>query len=236
MGKIKNTGQISGAVANLVFVNRNTKTYVRSKPDSIKQSKATKTAAGIFGQISQLDSRYRKELMALLRLHPDNQYAFRHRSCFSRMAVRYKENRKEKVSLLKGDPKSMEGFDFNQQMPWVSACRFFPEFHLLPEGKLQVSIPELELGTHIKTGKPVSKAVLQLFCIAANPDIPAGIRLLSDIRMELNPKTEASEWLIPDIPEQQLIFVIGQLKLYEWKHQAYKLTDTSAVYLWGKKK
>ncbi|MDC8026141.1 hypothetical protein NBY09_08190 [Elizabethkingia anophelis] len=153
MGNINNKAQISGAVGNVVFVSNGHKTIVRTKPGKVKQSKSTKAAAGFFGQISRQDSRYRKALLELLQLNTDTTYAYRHRASFGRVAVRYKENETEYMSLLKGSPQAMEGFDFNMQSPWLSLCRFFLKFDLSAQGDLRIKIPDVELGIQIKNDK-----------------------------------------------------------------------------------
>ncbi|WP_254081567.1 hypothetical protein [Elizabethkingia anophelis] len=240
MGNINNKAQISGAVGNVVFVSNGHKTIVRTKPGKVKQSKSTKAAAGFFGQISRQDSRYRKALLELLQLNTDTTYAYRHRASFGRVAVRYKENETEYMSLLKGNPQAMEGFDFNMQSPWLSLCRFFLKFDLSAQGDLRVKIPDVELGIQIKNDKKTTKATLRFSCISLNPDQDSytDIHLLSDISIDLHPQIPVSfpEWIISDVPKNELVFIIAQLTRYQKIHQSEKIINSSSAYLWGGKR
>ncbi|CAI9679156.1 hypothetical protein ACT4QJ_10235 [Elizabethkingia anophelis] len=240
MGNINNKAQISGAVGNVVFVSNGHKTIVRTKPGKVKQSKSTKAAAGFFGQISRQDSRYRKALLELLQLNTDTTYAYRHRASFGRVAVRYKENETEYMSLLKGSPQAMEGFDFNMQSPWLSLCRFFLKFDLSAQGDLRVKIPDVELGIQIKNDKKTTKATLRFSCISLNPDQDSytDIHLLSDISIDLHPQIPVSfpEWIISDVPKNELVFIIAQLTRYQKIHQSEKIINSSSAYLWGGKR
>ncbi|WP_407517878.1 hypothetical protein [Elizabethkingia anophelis] len=240
MGNINNKAQISGAVGNVVFVSNGHKTIVRTKPGKVKQSKSTKAAAGFFGQISRQDSRYRKALLELLQLNTDTTYAYRHRASFGRVAVRYKENETEYMSLLKGSPQAMEGFDFNMQSPWLSLCRFFLKFDLSAQGDLRVKIPDVELGIQIKNDKKTTKATLRFSCISLNPDQDSDIdiHLLSDISIDLHPQIPVSfpEWIISDVPKNELVFIIAQLNRYQKIHQSEKIINSSSAYLWGGKR
>ncbi|HFK5529253.1 TPA: hypothetical protein ACGZ99_003328 [Elizabethkingia anophelis] len=237
MGNINNKAQISGVVGNVVFVNNGHKNIVRTRPEKVKQSKNTKTAAGFFGQISKQDSRYRKALLQLLQLNTDTTYAYRHRASFGRVAVRYKENETEYMSLLKGNPQAMEGFDFNMQSPWLSLCRFFLKFNLSAQGDLRVKIPDIELGAQIKSDKKTTKATLRFSCISVNPDQNSDthIHLLSDISINLHPQIPVffPEWIISDIPKNELVFIIAQLTIYQ---QSEKIINSSSSYLWGGKR
>ncbi|MCW2462562.1 hypothetical protein [Elizabethkingia anophelis] len=237
MGNINNKAQISGVVGNVVFVNNGHKNIVCTRPGKVKQSKNTKTAAGFFGQISKQDSRYRKALLQLLQLNTDTTYAYRHRASFGRVAVRYKENETEYMSLLKGNPQAMEGFDFNMQSPWLSLCRFFLKFNLSAQGDLRVKIPDIELGTQIKSDKKTTKATLRFSCISVNPDQNSDthIHLLSDISINLHPQIPVffPEWIISDIPKNELVFIIAQLTIYQ---QSEKIINSSSAYLWGGKR
>ncbi|WP_236617517.1 hypothetical protein [Elizabethkingia anophelis] len=240
MGNINNKAQISGAVGNVVFVSNGHKTIVRTKPGKVKQSKSTKAAAGFFGQISRQDSRYRKALLELLQLNTDTTYAYRHRASFGRVAVRYKENETEYMSLLKGSPQAMEGFDFNMQSPWLSLCRFFLKFDLSAQGDLRIKIPDVELGIQIKNDKKTTKATLRFSCISLNPDQDSDIdiHLLSDISIDLHPQIPVSfpEWIISDVPKNELVFIIAQLTRYQQSHQSEKIINSSSAYLWGGKR
>ncbi|WP_407476993.1 hypothetical protein [Elizabethkingia anophelis] len=144
------------------------------------------------------------------------------------------------MSLLKGSPQAMEGFDFNMQSPWLSLCRFFLKFDLSAQGDLRVKIPDVELGIQIKNDKKTTKATLRFSCISLNPDQDSDIdiHLLSDISIDLHPQIPVSfpEWIISDVPKNELVFIIAQLTRYQKIHQSEKIINSSSAYLWGGKR
>ena len=62
----------SGRLGNLVFFQVKGKTFVRTWPSEIKQTKATKTSARIFGRASAIGAVIRKQLLPALSLESDN--------------------------------------------------------------------------------------------------------------------------------------------------------------------
>lgn len=62
----------SGRLGNLVFFQAKGKTFVRTWPSEIKQTKATKASAKVFGRASAIGAALRKQLLPALSLEPDN--------------------------------------------------------------------------------------------------------------------------------------------------------------------
>lgn len=62
MARVNKNGNLSGAIGNLVFVNRDGKTHVRSKPKRVNQSTNTRSAATGFGKNSGHDSILREAI------------------------------------------------------------------------------------------------------------------------------------------------------------------------------
>lgn len=242
MGRISKNGFINGSIANLVFVNQGDRNIVRSKPDHVKQSANTKKAAGIFGYVSRQDALYRRRLMFLCGLTTDDRYAYRHRALMCKMAVRHRENSENPVSLLEGNPRMMEHFNFNRHLEWQSVCRFFPDIHLDDSaGVLTISVPELGWNRELKPPPKMTSAKLRFICITALPDeaIHQNVQLLSEFQMDAAPGQRIQETVfsVNGIPEGQLIFVIAEIQLQDGKVSLISpQLRTAGIYLWGGKR
>lgn len=242
MARLSKNGLISGAVANLVFVNQGDRNIIRSKPDTIRQSDNTKKAAKAFGYISRQDALYRRRLMHLCGLTSDDRYAYRHRASMHKMAVRLYEGNESTVSLLEGNPKMLEGFVFNRHTEWQNVCRFFPDIHLdIEAGILTVRIPELVWKRDLKPPKKMIFAKLRFMCIAALPDEAMGknVVLLSEFVIEASIGKHVPEniFSVEGIPEGHQLFVIGEVQFQQAGIQVVSPhLRTAGTYLWGGKR
>ena len=62
MARVNKNGNLSGAIGNLVFVNRDGKTHVRSKPKKVNQYTTIRGAATGFGKNSGHDRILRESI------------------------------------------------------------------------------------------------------------------------------------------------------------------------------
>lgn len=241
MARVNKNGLISGGIAHLVYVNQGDRNILRSKPDQVRQSANTKKAASIFGYISKRDAQYRRKLIQLCKLVTDDRYAYRHRSQFYKMATSHRQTLEGPVSIVEGEPKMMEGFGFNRHTEWQKICRFFPEIQLDEEARtLSITIPELVWNREVKPPKKMSSATLRLICIAALPDQEnyQNIELLQEVDLEIGPGKgiEETHFTLTDIPEGQLLFVIGEIRFQQTRiQQISPLLCAANSYLWGGK-
>ena len=239
MARLSKNGLISGGISNLVFVNQGDRNVVRSKPDQVRQSANTKKAAGIFGYISKRDAQYRRKLMQLCKLVTDDRYAYRHRSQFYKMATSHRHTLEGDVSIVEGNPKLMEGFGFNRHLEWQNTCRFFPQIQLDTEMRsMTITIPKLVWNQELKAPPKTHTAKLRIICIAALPDLEnyQNIELLKEVTLEVYPgkQIEETRFTLTELPEGQLLFVIGEIRFQQSRvQQNGELLTTANSYLWG---
>ncbi|WP_111307869.1 hypothetical protein [Confluentibacter sediminis] len=124
MAKPINDGALSGALGNVVFVNKGRYTYARTKPTKVKQTASTKAAANTFGWVSQQDKKFRFALTQAYTLITDSYYAARHRASMAKAL----NASVPPASLALNMPQALEGFEFNSQVPWTKTCRFYRAF------------------------------------------------------------------------------------------------------------
>ena len=163
-------GTLSGAIGNVVFVNKGDYTYARSKPGKIKQTASTKAAASTFGWISQQDKQFRLALTQAYTLITDSYYAARHRARMAKALNPSLGATTAPTSLALNMPQALEGFEFNSQVLWAKTCRFYIEFTQTNNNTMDCLIPALTLGKNIKPPKAVRSAHLQLQAFMANPN------------------------------------------------------------------
>lgn len=240
MGRIGKNGFISGSVSNLVFVNRDGVNIVRSKPGVVKQSENTKRAAGVFGYVSQRDASYRRALMYSCKLTADKGYAYRHRAAFHRMAVHERTKSEDTVSLLRGNPKLMETFNFNRHLEWQKCCRFFPEVLLDQEtATLTVELPELRWKKEVMPPAGTGTAEIRLMLVAVQPDvINSTVKLLGEWRVQVSVSSPSPADVVEvkEVPGDHLLFLIGEIRFTPFGSPGVSpLSMISSAYLWGGK-
>lgn len=242
MGIVKNKDGISGTVGNLVFYEQGNKLLVRSHPYRVKQTANTKKAASQFGFVSASDRRFRQKLLHRVPLHTDKTYAYRHRTVFGKMCGRETIDEKTVFSFAHGNPKTLEGFDFNLESPWEKRCHFFPEFGVNEAGVFSIHIPALRMGKEIKNHTGAIKAVLDFWLVSAVPPQPnhAQINLLWNESFEVvsgqaHPPVGRE---IPDCPADEWLLVLASCR-YEF-NQSFRLSQNpnkfpqpASTYLWG---
>lgn len=240
MGRIAKNGFISGSVSNLVFVNRDGVNIVRSKPGVVKQSENTKRAASVFGYVSRRDASYRRALMYSCKLISDKGYAFRHRAAFYRMAVRERTETGETVSLLDGNPKLMETFNFNRNLEWQKCCRFFPEVLLDQEtATVTVELPELRWKNEVMPPARTHTAEVRLILVAVQPDVlNSAVKLIGEWKQQATVSSPSAATLLKakEVPGDHLLFLIGEIRFTPFGSPgASPLSMISSAYLWGGK-
>lgn len=238
MGKIKPNGQLSGGVGNVVFVQSGDKTYVRSKPTTVKQSTATKQAASSFGKISAADKVFRQRLLQLLPIATDSKYAYRHRSRFAKMMANDTENTAGANTDTRKTPQAMVGFDFNLACEWHKVCRFFPEYVLDPDNRLTVTLPALVWKRDLKPIEKSKNIALRFYVLAVdmNPETEVPIEICAEFGMDLPAETTSNEmvWTTEPLPTDKLLFVVGLCTMDFNRPDKYgKTGETAACYLWA---
>lgn len=167
MAILKKNGAISGAIGSIIFSESGDKTVLRSKPDGIRQSDRTKSAAKVFGVVSEREKIFRNTMLHKLGIPAMQHFAARHRARIHKTVVH------DEGSLLEGKPRfgspeALAGFDFNPKLPWSSCTNFFPVIHRTAGCGLVVELPELRWREHVKPPRKATGAVLTLTALAAD--------------------------------------------------------------------
>ena len=201
----------------MVFVNLEGRQIVRSKPGKVKQSVNTRRAAGVFGYVSKKDAAYRRALMRIWKFTTDPSYACRHRSALYGMAGSVRVNGTETVSLLQGNPKVMENFNFNSSLQWSRVCAFFPEVVLNEaEEKLIVVLPEVRWKKEIRPPRKMSSARITFLCISVQPaeDDSHIVKLLARWQYDITPHNSlnAKENTVEGVPAGRTIFLLAEIQ------------------------
>lgn len=167
MAILKKNGAISGAIGSIIFSESGDKTVLRSKPDGIRQSGRTKSAAKVFGVVSEREKDFRNTMLHKLGIPAVQYFAARHRARIRKTVVH------DEGSLLEGKPRfgspeALAGFDFNPKLPWSSCTNFFPVIHKTAGCGLVVELPELRWREHVKPQGKATGAVVTLAAIAVD--------------------------------------------------------------------
>ncbi|OYX28815.1 MAG: hypothetical protein B7Z06_00630 [Flavobacteriales bacterium 32-35-8] len=192
MAKPLNNGSLSGAIGNIVFVNKGNHTYARSKPANVKQTASTKAAASTFGWVSQQDKKFRFALAQAYTVITDSYYAARHRASMAKALNATPTT----ASLTVNMPQALEGFEFNSHVPWGKTCHFYIDFTQGNNNTVECLIPALTLGQNIKPPKAVRSAKLQLHAFMVDPNKPnIDLMTISSHELSLQPLKTVPEAL-----------------------------------------
>ena len=79
---------------------------------------------------------------------------------------------------------------------------------------------------------------MRIICIAALPDLEnyQNIELLKEVTLEVYPgkQIEETRFTLTELPEGQLLFVIGEIRFQQSRvQQNAELLTTASSYLWG---
>src|SRR5450432_3690010 len=110
MGKIIEPG-FTGRVGNLIFYNLYGNNYVRTVPDSVKQTKATKARAGVFGIAATMGAVIRSQMAAIIAEPKDNNMQTRLVTVLFQWLLQLK-NQKDSKAIK---PRSLMDFQFIEQ-------------------------------------------------------------------------------------------------------------------------
>lgn len=236
MARISKSGNLSGAVNNLVFVNSGDYQYVRTKPSKVKQSPNTKEASSAFGKISSIDKEFRMHLLQQIPLITDGRYAARHRARMGKaLSAAVRNSHANTISSI-GIPEALAGFSFNAGSPWEKCTNFYPTFEITENREFGCTIPELELGSEIIVVKNVQSVHLRLDAFSINPlEKQMELNLLSTHNTEIirNQTHPAQSWNFNFTDKNCWLLVTATLIFHEISANA-PATRGSSCYLWAK--
>lgn len=153
MGKFDGK-QIIGMVGGLVFKKgRNGKTIIQSGGGPVKQTKATKTASGIFGKASTLSKAIRVDLSVLINGFYDGAMVNR-LNTQNREILEQCYDKDTKQYTFKADSFSrLAGFEFNAKSPLSKNLWVEPQL-TLTGNQLTLSLPAMEINEQLKFPVP----------------------------------------------------------------------------------
>ncbi len=208
MAELKNKGNLSGAIGNIVFVNDGTRSYVRSKPDKVRQSERTKMASKVFGLVSAKEKWLRRYLLQTLGMPALQYLAAKHRARLQKTVVADVEG-----NLQFGTPEALVGFEFNPNLEWSRCTNFFPVVKTDNEEIVEIVLPELKWGQQIKAPKNAKSARLKLCAVAVemNSENPT-IKTVSEVSFSLSryQSADAQIWSFAQ-PNEGWLLVLGSL-------------------------
>lgn len=234
MAKLKKNGHFSGMLNNLVFVDSDERSYVRTKPDRVKQSPQTKTAASTFGFVSTREKSFRLRLLRLLQLPAPQYFAARHRARLQK-TVTSRLGSSTSPTPAFADPVFLTGFDFNPKMEWQRHTNFYTEI-VHEENQIRVSIPDIKWKQQIKPPKNCVSAVLALHAVAADLN-QSSVEFTELAALETtvsgNSAVPAQEWLVSTAGAAGWLLITASLKFKTSGFDLPAKHQFSATYLWA---
>lgn len=236
MAKMKKNGNFSGMLNNIVFVDSDDRSYIRTKPDRVKQSPHTKTAAATFGFVSTREKTFRLRLLRLLQLPAPQYFAARHRARLQKTVTSGLGNTTSPTPSF-ADPVFLTGFDFNPKMEWQRHTNFYAEF-VQEENQIRVSIPEIKWKQQIKPPKNSVSGVLALHAFSTNLN-QSSVELTELAALEFtvsgNSAVPAQEWMVSTAGATDWVLIAGSLKFNASDFDLPAKNQFSATYLWAGK-
>lgn len=233
MARLKTNNNLSGAIGNIVFVNDGKRVYVRTKPDEIKQTKRTKAAASVFGEVSKREKWLRRQLLSALHFPALQYFAARHRARIRKTVI------PDDNSLIHGkpnfgSPEALVGLEFNPNLEWSQCTNFFPTVKSGNDGTTEVHLPELKWGQQIKAPKDAALASLTLCAVTVDMNsADLHINKAGELSLDFQKfgSVPAQVWTIPAAKPGEWLLVLGSL-YFERKGKG-KAECFSGCYLWA---
>lgn len=208
MARLKKNGNLSGAIGNIVFVNDGARIYVRTMPDKVRQTKSTKAAASIFGEVSRREKLLRNALLSALQFPALQYFAAKHRARI-RKTVETETMGADRGLPTFGNSQPLQNFDFNPHMEWAKYTNFFPEIVIGDAGNFTLKLPDTRAGKEIKFPKWADRATLKMVALSVHinhPNVPVETVFEHSFELAKNSKipaesfsfrqNNAEEWLL----------------------------------------
>ena len=229
MGKIIEPG-FTGRVGNLIFYNLNGNNYVRTMPDRVKQTKATKARAGVFGHASTLGSVIRRQMVSIIAEPRDNKMQTRLITCLYQWLLQ-SGNESDSRANQAG---SLEGFQFIEQKHSVKG-RWKVGLHIpMPAaGLVQIKIPAF-VPTEVITA-PTNTASVICRIVTSVTDVDGGYAMGSDsteLVFEYNAKPVAAQTISFKLSAPKGSLVLTGISLeYKIAKKDYLASNTNRNYM-----
>lgn len=237
MARVNKNGNLSGAVGNIVFVNRYGETHARRKPGKVNQTSNTKKSASGFGNNSSQDRLVRAAITEKIDIRNYQCFAVNHRTRLG-LTIFQSQDEDGNTQMRYENPQSMVGTIFNNNWQWERAVNFYPDYNLPEDNSMMVIIPELNLGKQIKLPKNATRAILKLHALTIDPNkrvVMADILSSLTFDLDKNQNVPSQEWQF-QIPENTYwALIIATISYSSPKNNIAEEHMHTGTYLWAKK-
>jgi hypothetical protein len=158
--------QIRGAIGPVIYQQQNGKTIIRSKPASIRQTKATKSSSNEFQYCSRWSKFLRAGLKPLWLGNTDSLVSQRLTAALYAALQRNTTFPKGERNWSNTDMSSLAGFETNMHSPFDSYCRVEIEAGMTASRTLSITLPQLVTAQSIRYPDRCNDAEL-VCCITA---------------------------------------------------------------------
>lgn len=236
MARVNKNGNLSGAIGNLVFVNRDGKTHVRSKSKKVNQSTNIRGAATGFGKNSGHDRILRESITDKIQIRNYRCFSINHRTRL-RLTIGESTNQDCTTKMAYLNPQPMVGTVFNNDWQWERATNFYPEYNLSGQNTMTVHLPQLTIGKQIIFPKNAVQANLNIYAFTINANTQnIQTEILSSLSFSLEKKKDipAQDWIF-DIPQGTFwIMILATISYTSPKNNIAEEHKHAGTYLWAK--
>jgi len=229
MGRVPDPG-FTGKAGNLIYYKVNGKNYVRSFPEKVRQSQATKARATLFGQASTLGAIIRNQLPGIMPFPKDKHMQTRLVTALYQWLVQMKnQNNAEPLQ-----PDALKGFLFAEQRPSVfHRWRVNLDLSVDPAGEVKIVIPSFVPVKTIKAPPGTSSVVCRI--AACSGDVKELAQLGGDwteFIFDYNDQSFDSKTVTFQLrmPKGSLVITAISLK-YRLARKNYWLNNTNKSYM-----
>lgn len=216
MARINKKNILSGRIANLVFRNVAGKQIVQSRPEDMKQTKATKLSSSEFTQCSRWAKSLRLSLIPFLVGLTDT---YMYRRLTGQLYKALQTNTaigKGQRTPLNADMSELIGFEFNAYSPF--ADYFLPKFAISLDSQrhLSVIIPEFEPKTEVVFAEKTYQAELVVYVLATHLE-PNTAAIETHFILPIESQTALvaeTHWISFALPADCFVLVTAKLMYY----------------------
>ncbi|MBS1655787.1 MAG: hypothetical protein JSU05_13130 [Bacteroidetes bacterium] len=152
---------LSGRVQNLVFYKSGGQRLVRSIPEQVNQSPATRIRSRNFGLAAAAGRMLRSRLAPVIPFPKDKKM----QSLFSGTIARWLGLQDAATLPAKQPLEALQGFSFNTQIAWTDRCRVPFSISTAGGGELQITIPAF-IPTDVFSAPAGTQQVELIFSVA----------------------------------------------------------------------
>jgi hypothetical protein len=136
---------LKGKVNNLIFYDWKGIPCSRAMPARVRQSKATKASAAVFGKAVRSSKLLRAGMKDVLPAGTERDVMYRLNNALLKWLLDGKDNKQ----TLANSAASFAGFSFNEASEITTRLRLLPVVDFSQAGKIVLNIPDLVIGTHL---------------------------------------------------------------------------------------